>query len=187
MKEPIADYASSSGPSRPRGRRRILWIILLTVLPVFLVWEFVLESHVVVVGQGYLNGYGYHLRSLVRLHSLWNTVESRTVILWRAEKPPVFGKYFEVDGHALIAGPSQKRAANRVYSLQPDYTLKETPLSPKEVNRVLDLMDRAIKSNNLTPDDLWRTRVEPDLRLVGTRQEGHAATTDPAVAPTGTD
>jgi hypothetical protein len=183
MKEPMADYASSPEPSRPRGRRRLLWIVLLAVLATTLVWEFVLESHVVMVGQGYLNGYGYHLRSLVRLHSLWSTVESRSVVLWRADKAPVFGKYHEVDGHALTGRRSRKRGESFIYALQSDYTLKEIALSQNEAKRVLDLIDGAIKNNSLTPDALWQTRIDPELRLVGSAQDSQPSATSQADEP----
>ena len=185
MKEPMADYAPSSGPPGPRRRRRLLWGVLLTFLAAYLVGEFVLESHIVVFGQGYLrtahaNGYGYDLRSLVRLHSLWNTIESRSIVLWKAEQTPVFGKHTEVDGHALTGRRSQERAENVVYSLQPDYTLKEITLSRKEANRVFALVDEAIKNSSLIPDDLWQTRIEPELKLVGSGYESQSPATNPA-------
>jgi hypothetical protein len=99
------------------------------------------------------------------------TARPQFVILWKARRAGRAGAsssndnncLSEIHGHDISVSFSEKG----VYALQPDYTLKQLPLSVIETNQILQsFMDANKASASVAFDDLWNKSVLPNLAIV---------------------
>jgi hypothetical protein len=99
------------------------------------------------------------------------------VIVWKAKGMPSTGfdglntdsPVIVVDEH-LLKPPRTKKA---VYALQPDYSLRQLPLTEKEIERLFSHITRSeeravsrIEVETLPADSYWEEKVDPQLKVV---------------------
>jgi hypothetical protein len=179
-----------SGPSTPRRRSRLPW--LLVALIGLAAIAALKPVGGVFVDRGYLpatqeHGYGY-IPYRKNSGSMVSQTRLFAVVLWQAEKMPVFPRTDLTVGGHHVWPPSRSRderpvSPTAVYALQPDYTLKRIPLSSQEVNRVSALVENAKQNSRFRRNEFWQTRIEPELKLVGSEQESQPPATTPADEP----
>jgi hypothetical protein len=78
-----------------------------------------------------------------------------------------------IDGHSVVP-PRTKKA---IYALQPDYSLRQLPLTEEEITRLFSHITRSQERatfderNTLPSDPYWEQKVDPHLKVVEPSQK----------------